>query len=607
MCGIFGCALKEGRASPMIHEGLKRLEYRGYDSAGLATIHEGRVYVKKDSGRIDEIHSRLNLDDLPGAIGIGHTRWATHGAPSAVNAHPHLDCHGLVAVVHNGIIENFMQLREELEGRGHTFRSKTDTEVLSHLIEEGLEAGLSLKEAVRESLRRAEGSYAIAAISPLEPDKIVCARREAPLIIGVCERGVFLSSDIPALLWVTRKVAPLHDGELAVVTPYGFTVERIDTGELVAKQLEEVPWSPELAEKGGYPHFMLKEIHEQPMALRNTLRSPRVYLERACELIEAASKVFLVACGTSYHACIAGSYMLSELASIDARPVLASEFPEWCGRLVDEGTLVLAVSQSGETADTLNAVRLALERGAKVASITNVMGSTITRLSHVYIGTQAGPEIGVAATKTFTAQLATLARLSIMMGARAGALDRGEEEGLSRGLMEAPRLMEEALKSSEPTVRELAMRYAYSRSFFFLSRGVNVATALEGALKLKEVSYIHAEGYPAGESKHGPIALIEDGFPCVFIVSRGPVRGKLIGNIMEVKARGARIIAVAERGDREVEELADEFIGMPEGLPELLTPIIYVVPLQLLAYYAATVKGYDPDKPRNLAKSVTVT
>ncbi|RLF16663.1 MAG: glutamine--fructose-6-phosphate transaminase (isomerizing) [Thermoprotei archaeon] len=607
MCGIFGCVLREGCASPMIHEGLKRLEYRGYDSAGLATVHEGRIYIKKDVGKINEIHLKLNLDDLPGSVGIGHTRWATHGAPSALNAHPHTDCHGLVALVHNGIIENFIQLRQELERRGHVFKSKTDTEVLSHLIEEGLEAGLSLKEAVRACLLKATGSYAIAVISPLEPNHIVCARREAPLVVGVCDKGVFLSSDIPALLWVTRKVLFLRDGELALLTPEGFTVERLDDGVLVERPLEEVPWSPELAEKGGFPHFMLKEIHEQPMAIRNTIRSPYQYLEKMSEVIENSSKVFLVACGTSYHACLAGSYMLSKLASIDTKPVLASEFPEWCSDLVTEGSVVLAISQSGETADTLNAIRLALEKGAKVLSITNVMGSTITRLSHVYIGTQAGPEIGVAATKTFTSQLVALSRLSILLGLRRGVLDESEGNELTARLMETPRLMEEALKLSEPITKELSLRYAYSRSFFFLSRGINVATALEGALKLKEISYIHAEGYPAGESKHGPIALIEEGFPCVFIVPKSEVRGKLIGNIMEMKARGAKIITVAEASDREVKELSDDFIGLPTELPEVLTPIVYVIPLQLLAYYAATARGYDPDRPRNLAKSVTVT
>ncbi|RLF13332.1 MAG: glutamine--fructose-6-phosphate transaminase (isomerizing) [Thermoprotei archaeon] len=443
-------------------------------------------------------------------------------------------------------------------------------------------------------------------VSPLEPDKVVVARRECPLVIGVGDEGTFFSSDLPALLWLTRRAVFLHDGDLATITPAGFQVEDLKTGVPVERVVEEVSWSPEQAEKGGFPHFMLKEIHEQPQAIKNALRAPRVYLEKMCSLIEESAKVFMVACGTSYHACVAGSYMFSQLARVDARPILASEFKESCEPLLGPSTAILALSQSGETADTLAAIRVGLEKGARVASVTNVMGSSITRLSHVYVNMQAGPEVGVAATKTFTCQLAMLAQLAIMLGARSGVLDQGEAKSLQNSLAIVPELVSKCISSSEELVRSIALRYAHAQNFYFLSRGVNVATALEGALKLKEISYIHAEGYPAGESKHGPIALVEEGFPCVFVVSKGEARGRLLSNVMEMKARGASVIAVADGDDYEASSLATEFIGVPPGLPELLTPILYVVPLQLLAYHAAVARGLDPDKPRNLAKSVTV-
>lgn len=606
MCGIFGCSLSKGSAATIIHEGLKKLEYRGYDSAGLATMYGGKLQIKKGKGKIEDLHKLLNFDDLPGLMGIGHTRWATHGAPSNQNAHPHTDCHKLVALVHNGIVENFHQLKEELEARGHFFNSKTDTELICHLIEEGIEEGLSLKEAVRKAIPKLLGSFAIAIISPLEPNKIICVRKERPLVIGVGKDGTYLSSDIPALLWLTNKVAFLQDGDLAELSPHGYIVENVDSGKPVYRELETIDWTPEQAERGGFPHFMLKEIYEQPQTLKNALKVPRVYLEKMCDVIENSSRIFLIACGTSYHACLAGSYMLPRLATIDARPFIASEFNEWCGRLMDHETAVLALSQSGETADTLGAIRKSLEKGVKVLSITNVMGSTITRLSHVYVGMQAGPEIGVAATKTFTSQVAILAQLSLMLGLRRGTLDAGEFKELQRMLYDIPRSVEECIKSVEKLVKFIALRYAYANSFYFLSRGINVATALEGALKLKEISYIHAEGYPAGESKHGPIALIEKGFPCVFIVSRGEVHGRLIGNIMEMRARGARIISIAEEDDKEVEALSHDFIGIPSKQSEILSPLTFVPPLQLLAYYAAAARGNDPDKPRNLAKSVTV-
>ena len=604
MCGIIGI-LERKNVAPMIRKSLKRLEYRGYDSVGVCTVHEGKLHIKKDKGKIDEIHARLNLDDLPGSVGIGHTRWATHGAPSQVNAHPHTDCSGTLALVHNGIIENFQELKNKLISRGHVFKSNTDTEVLVHLIEEEYKEGVPLEEAVRKAFQHVEGSYAVAVVSTKEPEKIVCVRKESPLVLGIGDGALYCASDIPAFLEYTRKAIILQDHDLAVLTRDGFRILSLKTGEPVEREVVTIDWTAEMASKGGYPHFMLKEIHEQPYALADTLRGREFYIGLISWLIENSKKVFLVAAGTSYHACLAGAYMLSRLAGVATIPVIASEFCEKYGDSVDSDTLVLAVSQSGETADTLNAVRYARKRGAKIASITNTLGSSITRYSQVYVLTQAGPEIGVAATKTFTTQLATFALISLKLAENLGnsAFDL---RAIREELKAIPSLCEEVIRINEPRAQQLAKRYSTYENFYFLGRGISVATALEGALKLKEISYIHAEGYPAGESKHGPIALIQDNFPCVFVAPNDVTHPKIIGNIMEMKARGAKVISVIEEGDREVEELSNDTFIIPKGVSEVLTPILFVVPLQLFAYYCAVERGADPDKPRNLAKSVTV-
>lgn len=610
MCGIFGCVLEEGRAAPLIRSALKRLEYRGYDSVGVATLigHplESRLYIKKDAGKIDEIHSRLDLDDMPGTMGIGHTRWATHGAPSMVNAHPHTDCKNMVAVVHNGIIENFAELRKKLEERGHLFRSRTDTEVISHLLEEFLEEGNDLTQSVRRALKELKGSYAIAVLSIKEPNKIVCARKESPLVIGVGDNDVYCASDIPAFLPLTNRALFVEEGEVVVLRRGSVQILDAETGKSKERKVAFIPWTPEMAEKEGYSHFMLKEIHEQPRALRNVLRTQQLYYDLIADALDKADDVYMVACGTSYYTCLAASYMFSQLARLRVQPVIASEFAEQYGDSLSQRSVVLAVSQSGETADTLSAVRHAKDAGATVLGITNVMGSTLTRISNVYVGQNSGPEIGVAATKTFTAQLMVLAKIAITLAEKRGGISYEESEALKDKLLEVPHLVQWVIERNEGKARELARKYIDEVSFCFLGRGINTATAMEGRLKLLEVAYAPSLAYPAGESKHGFIAMVQDGYPVIFIAPRDKTHPKIIGNIMEMKARGAEAIAMVEEDDDEIDEIIDEKLEIPSGVPGIFNPILCVVPLQLFAAYMAVERGYDPDKPRNLAKSVTV-
>jgi len=608
MCGIFGCVLREGKAAPVIHAALKRLEYRGYDSVGEATIDEGKLFIKKDQGKIDDVHRMRNLDDMPGNIGIGHTRWATHGAPLEINAHPHLDCTGEIAVVHNGIIENFDELRTDLENHGHIFKSKTDTEVIPHLIEEILKNNhsLSLKDAVLEAVKKLQGSYAIAVISSKEPDKIVCARNESPLVVGINEKDTFFASDIPAFLPLTNKAVIVDDGELVTISFGEVEIKKIADGKIVAREPKIIEWSPEMAVKQGYPHFMIKEIHEQPKCLRNTLRAQEHYVELMSTFLDRAKDVYLVACGTSYHACLAASYMFSKLAFLPTYPIIASEFIEQSGKSVNIDSTILAVSQSGETADTLASVNVARQRAATILGLTNAIGSTLTRVSRVYIGQQSGPEIGVAATKTFTSQLSVMAQMALRLAKKRGKVSQDEMDYLAEKLMKLPDIVEEIIQKQEEKTKQIAKKYKDAKTFFFLGRGISTATAYEGRLKLMEIAYVPAIAFPAGESKHGPISLIEPGFPVVFICAKDDTHKTLIGNIMEMKARGASIIALLEEGDEEIKKLADDYIEVPKGIPEVLSPIPYVVPLQLFAYYMAIERGCNPDKPRNLAKSVTV-
>jgi glucosamine--fructose-6-phosphate aminotransferase (isomerizing) len=608
MCGIFGCILKDETAAPVIHAALKRLEYRGYDSVGEATIYEGKLYVKKDQGKIDEVHMLHNLDDLPGSLGVGHTRWATHGAPLQVNAHPHVDCKGQIAVVHNGIIENFAELRLELENHGHVFKSKTDTEIIPHLIEEILKnnSSASLAEAVLEAVKKLQGSYSIAVISSTEPDKIVCARNESPLVIGVNEKAVYFASDIPAFLPLTNKAIIVDDGELVTFSLGNVTIRKIEDSRVVVREPKIIEWTPEMAVKQGYPHFMLKEIHEQPSCLRNTLRVQEHYADLMSTFLDRARDVYLVACGTSYHACLASSYMFSKLAFLPSFPIIASEFVEQCGKSVNIDSTMLAVSQSGETADTLASVNTARQRAGTILGLTNTIGSTLTRVSRVYIGQQSGPEIGVAATKTFTSQLSVMAQLALRLAKKRGKVSQDEMDFLEEKLKKIPDTVEEIIQKQEGKIKQIAKKYKDAKTFFFLGRGISTATAYEGRLKLMEIAYVPAIAFPAGESKHGPISLIEPGFPVVFICPKDETRKTLIGNIMEMKARDASIIAIMEEGDEEIKKLADDYVEVPKGIPEVLSPIPFVVPLQLLAYYMALERGFNPDKPRNLAKSVTV-
>ncbi len=609
MCGIFGFISKTDAAAPVIHASLKRLEYRGYDSVGIATINRGEITVKKDQGKIDEVNKILNLDDLPGTVGIGHTRWATHGAPLQINAHPHSDCTGQIAVVHNGIIENYSDLKEELENLGHNFVSKTDTEVVPHLIEEAQtkNPNWTLTEAVIDTLKKVTGSFALAVISAKEPEKIICARNESPLVLGVGEDAMYCASDLTAFLPMTKKAVFVNDGELIILTSNGYEIRRIQDGTLIVREPETIDWTPEMAVKQGYPHFMIKEIHEQPETLRNTLRAQEHYLDLISTFLDRANEVFLVACGTSYHACFAASYMFSKLAFLPTYPVYASEFIEQHGKSVNIDSTILAVSQSGETADTLAAVTCSQQRAATILSLTNTVGSTLTRVSRVYVGQQSGPEIGVAATKTFTSQLSVMAQLALRLSTKRGKVSQDEMDTLAEKLELLPETVEAIILTQEDKVRQLAKKYRDAKIFFFLGRGINTATAYEGRLKLMEIAYVPAIAYPAGESKHGPISLIEPGFPVIFICNKdGATHRTLIGNIMEMKARGASIISVIEEGDEEVKKISDDYIEVPKGIPEVLSPIPFVIPLQLFAYYMAVEKGINPDTPRNLAKSVTV-
>jgi glucosamine--fructose-6-phosphate aminotransferase (isomerizing) len=605
MCGIAGVALRNGEVGPVIYECLKRLEYRGYDSVGEAAVIDGKLVVKKDKGKIDEVERELAISKLPAAVGIGHTRWATHGAPSAENAHPHTDCSNRVAVVHNGIIENFMELRQELEREGHRFKSRTDTEVIAHLIEAHIRSGNDLAESARRAASRLSGAYALAMISTSDPDKIVCVRKESPLVLGTSTNGNYCASDIPAFLPRTNKVILLEDDEMAVITSEKISIRKVVDATTVPREPFTVDWKMERAVKTGYPHFMLKEIHEQPISVRNAIRTHPFYLDLMAVTLDRAKKIFLIACGTSHHACIAASFVFANLAKILVTPVVASEFIDSYGSLIDQDTVVVAVSQSGETADTLSAVRGARDRGATILGISNSVSSTLTRLSDVYVGQNSGPEIGVAATKTFTAQVAILTKIAVALARKRQVLRSTELESIEADFLKLPKWLFQVLLQ-EDQVTQIAEKYAEKSSFCYLGRGISVATALEGRLKLLELSYAPAIAYPAGESKHGFISVVEAGYPVVFIAPRDELHSKIIGNVMEMKARGARIISVIDENDEEIRNLSDEVVKMPAGIPSILSPIPYVVPLQFLAYHISVRRGYDPDFPRNLAKSVTV-
>jgi glucosamine--fructose-6-phosphate aminotransferase (isomerizing) len=595
MCGIVGYS-GENQASPILIQALKRLEYRGYDSAGIAVIGSG-LSCFKDKGEIDDI--RLELPDMVGTIGIGHTRWATHGVPSKKNAHPFLDCKGNIAVIHNGIIENHMELRNELVSEGHAFTSDTDTEVLVHLIEKYYEG--DLESAVRESLKLVHGSYSIAVIHANEKDRIVAARNESPLVIGVGSGENFIASDTAPLLEYTNKVAYVMDNEIVCLTKDGFKITTIK-GEPVTRDIVTVNWTVEDAEKGGYQHYMLKEIFEQPMAIHNSLlgRIPNLTLNGFLE--GRFTTIKIIACGTSYHAGLIGKYIFENFTKVPVVVEMASEYRY--SEPTQENTLVVLITQSGETADTLAAAREAVRRGSMTIAITNVVGSTITREVDYTFYTRAGPEIGVAATKTFTTQLVALYIIGITLGLIKRTLEYDKVRELTSTLRKLPRYAQSVLDEAEH-IEAAAKTMLESDDVFFIGRNINYPTALEGALKLKEISYIHAEGYPAGELKHGPLALLTPNTPIVAIVPRDHTFEKMLGNISEVSARGSPVIAIGFSEDTELEKLAEHVIYVPE-VPPLFSPIPISVVVQLLAYYVAREKGCSIDKPRHLAKSVTV-
>lgn len=589
MCGIVGCILNK-EVAPTIIESIKKLEYRGYDSVGIATLTD-KINVKKGSGKIDEVDEKIHLTEIDGNIGIAHVRWATHGNPTKENAHPHNSCDNKISVVHNGIIENYKELREELEKEGHTFKSDTDTEVIPHLIEKFTKEGNDLLHATQKTIQKIKGSYALAAISLDEPDKIIGAKNESPLIVGVSPNGNFLASDVPAILNETRKVIYLDDNEIIQLEKDKVIIMDNDLQPL-EKEIETIMWNPEMAEKGGYPHFMLKEINEEPQVIKDTL-SESLKIKEIVSKFKNFNRICFVACGTSYHASLIGEYLIETQLHIPTEVILASEF-EYFQNTLDKHTLVIFITQSGETADTRNALKTA-KKISETLAIVNVVGSSITREADHVIYTRAGPEIGVAATKTYLSQLICIYLLVAHLT---------ENEELIEKLYQVSELAEESIKR-EKQIKMIAKKYKKARDFFYIGRGFNYPTALEGALKLKEITYIHAEGYPAGELKHGPLALIDDGVPVVGILPPGPSYMKTFNNLQEIQSRGAHLIILGSEDDTKLDDVEDKIV-FNSKIDEIIAPLIYVIDLQLLSYHISVEKNIDPDKPKNLAKSVTV-
>ena len=593
MCGIVGCILKENdrNAAPILFDCISKLEYRGYDSIGLAT-YDGNIHIKKDKGKIDEVNRKLDLPDMPGSFGIAHVRWATHGDPSKLNAHPQLDEENTIAVVHNGIIENNTKIKADLIAEGHTFKSDTDTEVIPHLIQKYMDEGSDLEHAVRKTIEILEGAYAIAAISSREPDKIVATRKDSPLIVGLGKDGYYLASDSPAILKYAKDIIYPEKGEIVILDKNGVVVHD-EFDNPINKEVDTINWTPEMAEKEGYDHFMIKEINEQATSVKNTL-TQKDNIQKIIDDLDDVSRICFVACGTSYHASLTGKYLLESLAGIPTDVILASEF-KYSAKTLDENTLVIFISQSGETADSLKALDVANET-SKTLGIVNVAGSSITRRAQYVIQTQAGPEIGVAATKTYVSQLTAIYLFAALMA---------KDDELLNDLDNVPDFIDEVLEDVE-SIKAMSQRYNYAKDFFYLGRGYSYPTALEGALKLKEISYIHGEGYAAGELKHGPLALIDEGIPVVVVIPPGDSHKKTMSNLEEVKSRGARVLAFGAADDEELAEKAPEVFKINPEVSEIIAPLVYIVPLQLLSYYITIEKGFDPDKPRNLAKCVTV-
>jgi len=607
MCGIVGYFGKR-EAAPLLIEGLSKLEYRGYDSAGVSILNDNGIDLTKCKGRLANLEEKLEESPIKGHIGIGHTRWATHGKPSDLNSHPHTNGNGTISVVHNGIIENYMELREWLIEEGYEFKSETDTEVIPNLVNYYYKG--DLLKAVMEVTKKLEGSYAIGVIAANEPDKLVAVRNESPLIVGLGEEENFIASDIPAVLNQTRQVYLLEDKEFVVMTKDGVKIYDQDEKE-VNKEVFNVTWDADAAEKGGYDHFMMKEIHEQPKAIRDTMTSRIIPgqpikiddITITKEQIEKLNKVYIVACGTAYHAGLVGKYIIEKLARIQVEVDIASEF-KYRDPIIDENTLMIVVSQSGETADTMSALRLAKKKGARVIAVTNVVGSSASREADDILYTWAGPEIAVASTKAYVTQLIAMYTIALFFAEQKGTVSQDEIEAIKTEMLTLPEKAEAALKCDD-VVKALAAKTSDEKDMFFLGRGLDHAVAMEGSLKLKEISYIHSEAYASGELKHGPIALIEEGTVVVTMATQEDLFDKTVSNMKEVIARGARVFAVAQEGHTDIEKSVESAIYIPKVM-DLLAPVVAIIPMQLFSYYMSMEKGCDVDKPRNLAKSVTV-
>lgn len=595
MCGIVGCILNNKKAAPVLLKCISKLEYRGYDSVGIATVDNNKIHLKKGPGKIKEVDEKIHLADMDGEVGIAHVRWATHGIPNKENSHPHMDDTGTIAVVHNGIIENYSEIKEELENEGHIFKSQTDTEVIPHLIEKYIKKGFNLEESVQKSLKIIKGSYAIGVISKNNPREIIAARKDSPLIVGLDNenKDYFIASDVPAILNYTKNIIYMDNEELAILNDDGVIIKDFN-GKIIDKKIDIINWTADMAEKEGYDYFMIKEIHEQGMAIKNTLLEKENIEKIISKIKGKINRICFVACGTSFHASLTGKYLIESMVGIPTDVVLASEF-RYSANALNKNTLVISISQSGETADTLKALRKANE-SSKTLAIVNVLGSSATREANYVIYTKAGPEMGVAATKTYLSQLICIYLFAAILG---------NDVKLLKGLKEIPKYIEEVLLD-EDKIKEIAKKYKDAEDFFFIGRGLSYPTALEGALKLKEITYIHGEGYAAGELKHGPLALIDNDVPVVVVVPPGDSYDKTISNLEEVKARGAKILAIGPCGDDFIQEEAEDSFCINEDINEIIAPLIYVIPLQLLSYYISVERGLDPDKPKNLAKCVTV-
>ena len=618
MCGIFGIVTnqKDVNIGKIALESIKRLEYRGYDSCGIVVQYNSKLFVKKDAGKIKDIHKRMRLDEFPpgSRLALAHTRWATHGAPTFINSHPHLDCTEKIAVIHNGILENFIELKEDLLSKGHKFKSETDTEIISHLIEEGMKNGLDFKKAVSEAVKKCEGAYGIAICHAEYPDTIIVVRRESPLIIGIEEnKTTYCASDIPAFLPYTRSCYILNDDEMAILKPG--EVEFFDLNNnlnLITKEITRINWNIDAAEKGGYKHFMLKEIYEEPSALRRTLKIPTDVLKNFAQILCSAKHIFITAAGTSFHASLAGKFIITKFLDRYIDAIECSEFQVQLNNALPEESVIIVISQSGETIDLVEAIKWAKDKmGDKITvlCITNVVGSSLTRISDLILVTQAGPEIGVAATKTYCTQVLTLGLIAIEIARLRKVIPDQEIKEYKNALMSTPDIIDKLLENNTKHIKKIVDNLDKSHNFFFLARGISIATAKEGGLKLKEVACRFIEGYSAAHAKHGPISLVREGFPIIFIAPPDETYQRLVGNVMEFKARGGKIISVVVEDDELITNLSDTTIRIPQPPDKyhsLFSPITFIPALQLLSYYAALKHNLDPDQPLNLAKTVTV-